>query len=110
MQNYQRSKKAYSTSHTMNYTNNFKANYPYNYPNKVQIGTKPEISAKFDSLHLNNERKVPKSAKDIILYKVVKLIAGQKYELKIVRSHMAYEIRALAVGEELENPIKMVLT
>ena len=53
---------------------------------------------------------MPKSAKDIILYKVVKLIAGQKYELKIVRSHMAYEIRALAVSEELENPIKMVLT
>ena len=53
---------------------------------------------------------MPKSAKDIILYKLVKEISGQKYELKIVRNHMAYEIRALAVSEEIKNLIKMVLS
>ncbi len=34
----------------------------------------------------------------------------QKYEIKIVRSHLAYEIRATAIGEELEDPIKLVLS
>ena len=106
MQNYQRAKKAYSTSHATNYTNNCTTNYQ----NNAQIGNKLEISTKFDSLHSNNEKKVPKSAKDIILYKLVKEISGQKYELKIVRSHMAYEIRALAVSEEIKNLIKMVLS
>jgi hypothetical protein len=34
----------------------------------------------------------------------------QKYEIKIVRSHLAYEIRATAIGEDLEDPIKLVLS
>jgi len=33
----------------------------------------------------------------------------QKYEIKIVRSHLTYEIRATAIGEDLEDPIKLVL-
>jgi len=52
---------------------------------------------------------VPTSAKDIILFKSKKDISMQKYEIKIVRSHLAYEIRATAIGEDLEDPIKLVL-
>jgi hypothetical protein len=55
-------------------------------------------------------RKIPTSAKDIILFKSKKDILMQKYEIKIVRSHLAYEIRATAIGEELEDPIKLVLS
>lgn len=35
-------------------------------------------------------RRVPTSAKDIILFRCTKQLKGQQYEVKIVRSHLAY--------------------
>lgn len=87
-----RSKKSYSTTHTTNH-----------------LVSKPEGPTQFDSLQ-ENIRRVPQSAKDIILFKTKKEIAKQKYEIKIVRSHLAYEIRATAVGEDREDPFKLVLS
>lgn len=79
-----RSKKSYSSHYTTNHLNH-----------------KQDTTGKYDSHHSTTQSRVPQSAKDIILFKTKRDINGEQYEVRIVRSHLAYEIRAAAVGEDV---------